>query len=317
MVDSDLLGAPTTPRDVADVPRPAPTPRPAAPVPGPRPSPVSGPRSGRLYRSRHVRWVARRPPEAIPARRRSDLALRPRYIPRYLYIPQWGLRDAPVVTEAALSRRDTLTAALSRALHVLAAALGLAAVAHLGRYILLVVNRSTPVPAWTDLITSALVLFGGLLSVGCFVYATVVFARWVVALRADAYRRDERRDPRRRWQILLMAGVPLLNVWGAAVLLHEAANMRTDLDRDRTRRRLSRIWVGWVLVNVVAVAAVVTRLVAMSSGSIQTGADALLAVVVSAACSGVFAWWLPDRLDATFGERREDPVPSRRWVAVG
>ncbi|UVF80258.1 DUF4328 domain-containing protein [Gordonia mangrovi] len=277
---------------------------------------MSGPRSGRLYRSRHVRWVARRPPEAIPLRRRPELAAPPRYIPRYVYIPQWGLRDAPVAPDAATSRAAVLSAALTRALHVLAAALGLAAIAHLLRYGLLIVNRSTPVPAWTDLVTSTLVIFGGLLALGCFVYTTVVFARWVMAMRTEAYRGADRRDPRARWQILLLAAVPLVNVVGVAVLLHEAANVRADLDRDRTRRRLTRMWVAWTIVNVLAVAAIVTRVVATLSGSIQTGANGLVAVTVSAACSAVFARWLAGRLEATFATAQHDPVPSRRWVVA-
>lgn len=303
VLDSDLLEAQ----------RPAAS---ATTPPASRPAPVSGPRSGRLYRSRHVRWVARRPPEAIPPRRRPEFAARPRYIPRYVYIPQWGLRDAPVEPDAAATRAGALSAALTRALHVLAAALGLAAIAHLLRYVLLIVNRSTPVPAWTDLATSTLVIFGGLLAVGCFVYTTVVFARWVMAMRTEAYRSVDRRDPRPRWQIVLLAAVPLVNVVGVAMVLHEAANVRADLDRDRTRRRLTRMWVAWTIVNILAVAAIVTRVVATLSGSIQTGANGLVAVTVSAACSAVFARWLASRLDVTFATSHHDPVPSRRWVAV-
>lgn len=313
VLDSDLLGPP---RQAAPPPTAAPPSQPA---------PVSGPRSGRLYRSRHVRWVARRPPEAIPTIRRPEFVARPRYIPRYVYIPQWGLTDGGLTDgglgnatggPTAASRGGALSAALTRALHVMAAALGLAAVAHLLRYVLLIINRSTPVPAWTDLVTSTLVIFGGLLALGCFVYTTVVFARWVMAMRTEAYRCVDRRDPRPRWQIVLLAVVPLVNVLGVAVLLHEAAHVRTDLDGDRTRRRLTRMWVAWAIVNALAVAAIVTRVVATWSGSIQTGANGLVAVTVSAAFSAVFARWLADRLEVTFATSQQDPVPARRWVAV-
>ncbi|WP_316245461.1 DUF4328 domain-containing protein [Gordonia sp. OPL2] len=327
MLDSDLLGQ--DPATVPDRPSVAADPHASGPArthstptqPGPtqaRPStpPVGGPRSARLYRSRHVRWIARRPPEAIPARRPFVVG-GPRPIPRYVYIPQWGLRDAPVEADGdQRTRGEILAAAVTQALHLLAGALGFAAVAHLARYILLVVNRSTPVPGWLDGFTWVLVVFAGLLSLGAYVYTTVIVTRWTIVTRADAYGRHHLRDPRPRWQIALLAATPLVNVVGAALLLHEAAVQRDDLDPVRTRRRLTRMWVAWAIVNVLAVLALVTRLVATMSGSIQTGANGLAAVVISSACSAVFAYWLAGRLTAAFGAAVEEPVPSRRWVAV-
>ncbi|WP_237421551.1 DUF4328 domain-containing protein [Gordonia sp. SID5947] len=309
VVDGELVGGPAG--------SPAPqheTPVPASASPSSHPS--SGPRSSRLYRSRHVRWVARRPPEAIPARRRTGPS-GPRPIPRYVYVPRWGLRDAP--PEATVDSRDPfeeLTATLLSALRLLTAALGFAAVVHLLRYVLAVVNRSVPVAGWTDRATAFLVIFGGLVAFGVFVYASVVFARWIIVLRADAYRRHHLRDPRPRWQIAVLAAVPLVNVAGAAILLHEVARMRDDLDAERTRSRLTKLWVAWTVVNVLALVAVVTRTVAAVSGSIQTSANGLAAVVISSAVSGVFAWWLGKRLLTVFGAPQDEPVPARRWVAV-
>ncbi|MBD1320336.1 DUF4328 domain-containing protein [Gordonia hankookensis] len=317
VVDSDLIGDPggavETRRGPSASPRETPV-RPTASSATGQPS--SGPRSSRLYRARHVRWVARRPPEAIPARRLA-VPPGPRPIPRYVYVPRWGLRDVPV--EPGADHRnplEALTAALLHALRLLAGALGLAAIVHLLRYVLLVVNRSVPVAGWTDRASAFLVIFAGLVAFGVFVYATVVFTRWIITLRDDAYRRHALRDPRPRWQIALLAAVPLVNVAGAAVLLHEVARIRDDLEAERTRSRLTKLWVAWALVNVLAAIAVVTRIVATASGSIQTSANGLAAVVISSAVSGVFAWWLGTRLMAIFGAPQDEPVPSRRWVAV-
>lgn len=277
------------------------------------------PRSDRVYRSRHVRWVARRPPEAIPPRR-SGAARGPRLIPRYVYLPQWGLRDAPVAAPTERDRTEVLTETLVRALEVLAGALGLAAMAQLARYALLVINKATPVPGWTDRVTAYLVLFSGLLALIGFAYTTVVFVRWLIDLRADAYRRHRQRDPRRRWLIVLLAGVPLVNVFGAGLLLHEVAILRTDLDAALTRERLTKLWVAWAIVNAFAIGALVTRLVAWRSESIQTGANGLIAVAVSAAVSAVFAWWMARRITIVFGPAdgvgQADSVPERRWVMV-
>ncbi|MGC5257960.1 DUF4328 domain-containing protein [Gordonia sp. DT218] len=317
MVDSDVIGDRAGPAQTPHGPTASHREiqaRPAAPsAPG---QPSSGPRSSRLYRSRHVRWVARRPPEAIPARR-PMVAPGPRPIPRYVYVPRWGLRDVPVEAGGdGHNPLEALTAVLLHALRLLAGALGLAAVVHLLRYILLVVNRSVPVAGWTDRASAFLAIFGGLVAFGVFVYATVVFTRWITALRDDAYRRHDLRDPRPRWQIALLAAVPLVNVAGAAVLLHEVARMRDDLEPERTRRRLTKLWVAWAIVNVLALIAVITRVVATASGSIQTSANGLAAVVISSAVSGVFAWWLGTRLMAIFGAPQDEPLPSRRWVAV-
>ncbi|AZG46897.1 DUF4328 domain-containing protein [Gordonia insulae] len=242
----------------------------------------------------------------------------PRPIPRYVYIPQWGLRDVPdEVSADPRSRAEVLLAALVSGLRSLAVVLGLAALVHLARYVLIVVNKSMPVPAWTDWTSSVLVMFVGLLALGAYVYVFVVFTRWIIDLRAETYRSRDRRDPRPRWQIAVLAAVPLLNVAGAALLLHEVARLRDDLDPDRTRRRFTRIWVAWTIVNVLALVAIATRVVAMFSGSIQTAANGLAAVIISSICSAVFAWWLADRLAAVFGAAHAEPVPSRRWVTVG
>ncbi|MFW0797752.1 DUF4328 domain-containing protein [Gordonia sp. CPCC 205515] len=303
----DVVGAQ---RPAPRAQHPAPPPRPRAQQPAPR-----GPRSDRVYRSRHVRWVARRPPESIPPRRPA-VPSGPRLIPRYVYLPHWGLRDVPAAPAVERDRTEVLTDTLVRALRLLAVVLSVAAAVHLARYLLLVVNKSTPVPGWTDQVTAYLVLFAGLLALIVFAYATVVFVRWIIDLRADAYRRHHLRDPRRRWLVALLAGIPLVNVVGAGLLLHEAAEQRDDLDAPLTRQRLTKLWVAWAIVNVVAIVALVTRLVAYLSDSIQTGANALLAVVVSSAVSAVFAWWMAGRITTIFGAAQPDSVPDQRWVMV-
>ena len=202
------------------------------------------------------------------------------------------------------------------ALRGLAVALACSAVAHLIRYIIVVVNRAMPVPGLLQSASLFLLILCGLAALAGYVYATVVFVRWLISLRSEEYRAAGLIEPRRRWQLIVLAAVPLVNVIGAPLLIAEATALRDDLDQARTRRRLKKVWVAWALVNAIAVAAVVTRIVAARSGSIQTAADALVGVIISAAVSAAFAWWLARRIELIFSPA-DDEKPARRWVVVG
>lgn len=267
-----------------------------------------------------MRWVARRPPETLPAPR-PRTPTGPRPIPRYRVIPRWGLHDSDVTTghdaAAGPSPRERLTASFL----VVAAALAASALAHLLRYILLAVNRSTPLPGWLIVISSALLIVAGVAALLAFVGATVAFTRWLVQLRTERYRAIDRLDPRRRLTVVVLAAIPLVNVPGAGLLCREVADLPTAAGLasdayDRRRRGLTRMWVTWTLVNAVAVLTCIVLCVAAASGSIQTGANGLLLVVISAVISAVFAYTAAHRLPALFDEAQAQPVPATRWVAV-
>lgn len=287
----------------------------------PRPAPQQRPRqtqAPRMYRSRNVRWVARRPPESFP-QRRPQVYRGPRLIPRYTYLPRWGLRDDPIDEHRLDAPAERASETLRSALVISAGALAASAVVHLLRYILLVINRGTPLPAWLIVVSGALAILGGLVALVAVISTLVATVRWLIAVREHAYRHRGRRDPRPRWQIIVLAGVPVVNVIGAPLLLHEAANAAADDWRERgvdgmTRAALDRLWVAWALVNALAIWAAITWAVSLASGSIQTGADALALITISAAVSAAFAFWasrhLPNVLVA------DEPVVKKRWVAV-
>lgn len=304
---------PTTPRP----PMPPGTPRPHTP-PAPHGTVGDGRTASRFYRSGHVRWVARRPAETIPPRPQGPRR-GPRPIPRYAYIPMWGLRDRQASDDPAATSRDPRDL-LVAGFQIAGAALAASAAAHLLRYILLVVNRSTPLPQWLIWVSTALVIAAGVVALLSFGIGATAFARWVIGERVDAYRSAGRRDPRRRWLVAALAVIPLVNVVGAPLLLHEAAAARAGEWSARgadglVRRRLNRLWVAWVLVNALAAATAITIWVAYRSGSIQTGANALLLVAVTAAVSSAFAFWAAERLPRVFGTVDEEP-PARRWVPI-
>ncbi|MFT4043803.1 MAG: hypothetical protein QM673_11645 [Gordonia sp. (in: high G+C Gram-positive bacteria)] len=270
-----------------------------------------------IYHGRHVRWVARRPPESMPPPR-SIAARGPRLIPRYSAVPRWGLRDEPVV-QPTTTQEDT-SSRLRSGLEVAAATLAVSAVTHFFRYALLVANRSTPLPGWLITVSSVAVILGGAAALFGVVFASARLVRWIRAERRDGYRSVDRTDPRRTWLLAVLAVVPVISVVGVGLLLHEVAAVRSGQWRDTgadgiVRRRLDRIWLAWALVNALAVWAAITWVVSLLSGSIQTGADALALVAVSAAVSAVFAFWARQRLPQIF-DTETVVIPDKRWVAV-
>jgi hypothetical protein len=289
----------------------------------PRPTPPPGrgatpAHTGGLYRSRDVRWIARRPPEAIPARRGPAGYRGPRLIPRYVYIPAWGLHDEPSDPAEAHRQLDASRARLVLALMVVGTALAVSAAVHLVRYILLVVNRDAPLPEWLIVASDWLTIFSGVVAFLGFVLATWAFMRWVLDLRADTYESAGLIDPRRPGWVAALAGVPGVNLIGAPLVLKEVAAARDGgADNALVDRRLRKLWVAWLLVNLTAALAIVARLIAWRSESLQTGANALTMVIVSAAVSAAFAFWMARRIRMLFDAAAAVPVPTRRWVAVG
>lgn len=298
------------------------------PVPAPvvtqapsiRPSVAARPVSSRagaprMYGARPVRWVARRPADSLPSPR-PPRRPRVRRIPRYVAVPQWGLVDVPVTADDTPSVTTRLGAALTTALQITGATLVSSALAHLLRYLLLVVNRSTPLPGWLIAISTVLVMVAGVLALGALVYTTVVFVRWLLAQRAESYAGCGFTDPRPRWASIPLAAIPLINVVGAPLLLYEAAAMATGSAEmpAAVAARLRKLWVAWAIVNAVALAAVLTWWIGAASGSVQTGADALVLVTVSAAVSAAFAFWAAPRLAGAMSPAGEAAVPVQRWV---
>ncbi|MFT4201171.1 DUF4328 domain-containing protein [Gordonia sp. (in: high G+C Gram-positive bacteria)] len=287
-------------------------PRPPAPqVPQQRVAGQRGAAAGK------VKWIAQRPPEARPAPRRPRITAT-RTTPRYDQIPTWGLQDLPggwqeiPVQAQARAESTTFVEAARRMAMILAAS----ALVHLLRYLLVVIGRDRLIPAWLDLITYALVVFAGWAAVAAMAYGLYCFGRWIIAMRALAYRHAHRLEPRPRWVLWLCAVTPLANILSAPFLIREAALVDSPVLNLRNKLEMRKIWIAWALVNATALMAILLRWAGNRSGSLQIQADSLVWVIGSAAVSAAFAWWMIPRLVRVFEPPRaiDHAAVRRRWV---
>jgi hypothetical protein len=174
---------------------------PAAP-PAPGPNPGWGPASRSVPRlPPGYRWIAVRPgPPPPPRRRRRPLGP----TPRYLAIPRWGLADR-VDPDAGPGRAPGTAPPADRvrtAFFVTGVALVAAALVHVLRYLLLVINRNTLLN-WVVADAAALLsVLASLAAVAAVMNCAVVLTRWLIARRSAAFEhvgRPESRSRRALW----------------------------------------------------------------------------------------------------------------------
>ncbi|MGB3707800.1 DUF4328 domain-containing protein [Gordonia sp. (in: high G+C Gram-positive bacteria)] len=272
----------------------------------------------RLAPRPNLRWIADRPAEARPSPRpaRKTAALP---TPSYRTVPRWGLSDSvPAAAEGPQSPTTEPKAALTRAFALTTYMLGGAAVAHLIRYIVAVVNRSTPIPMWLDLLTGAAVLVFGVCAVVGMLFALYAFVRWLLAERAQTFATANRLDPRSTRGQVLLSAIPLVNVVGAPLLLTEAAMCDGESagagETLKSVERIKRIALAWAVVNFLALLALAYRIGSLFSDSVQVSADGLAITTLSLAVSAVFAHWVAPRLVTIFDGSTRNSRPERRMV---
>jgi len=234
--------------------------------------------------------------------------------PSYRVIPRWGLSEVRADPSVDSAETPDVRSALPSALLLAAYPLAAAALVHAIRYLIVVVNRSTPIPQWLDLLSSAAVVVFGVFAVIGMVFALVAFTRWMLATRAEAYAAAEIGDPRSRRNQILLTVLPLVNVIGAPLLLAEAARCGDDV--DRAGERIKKIATAWAIVNFLALVAVAYRVGGWFSDSVQVHADGLAVLTVSLAVSSVFAYWAVPRLPVVLTGPVGRAEAHRRLVAA-
>ena len=123
--------------------------------------------------------------------------------------------------------------------------LGVAALVHVVRYALLIVNRSVLLnkvvafaATWLGVLVSVIALF-------MVVASAVVLTNWLIARRAAAFAHHRREDPRPVWALRAGCLVPLVNLAWAPVFVIELADVEERL--TWLRRPIVVWWIVWML----------------------------------------------------------------------
>lgn len=275
----------------------------------PNPARTAPPRS-------RLRWLARRPPETLPVPRRAPSAPKP--TPRYPATPRWGLRqDFTPAAPAAQTTAETAAEATPFVLRLTTGIVFAAAVVEALAYLLLVVNRSGPVPGWLAAIATVAVFAVGWLAVLAVLALFVVLALWLQASRARAYAALGAREPRPSWQLWVYCLVPVVNLVAAPVLLLELADAQRRADGSATDRRalfIRRWWAAWVALTIVTLACTAYS---RADGGLQHGADAMVYTALTYLLSGAFLLFtarLVRMIDG--GPTAREQEDGTRWLAA-
>jgi hypothetical protein len=307
---------------------------------GAAPRPTSPPRLPPGYR-----WIAVRPgPPPPPRRRRRPLGP----TPRYPVIPRWGLQDRferDGGKPGSTARQAPPASRVHAAFFATILALGIAALVHLVRYLLLIVNRNVLLN-W--LVADAAALLSVLASLGAIaavIAYTVVLTQWLIARRAAAFAHRGRSETRTPWALragcllppsaamalaitfavvrvttghsaswALMAGcvvmscLPLLaEVWSLVYVIELA---KTEDNYGKLRGLIWGWWLLWLLSCVTSVFATITS----GAQDAQGIANNTVAIIV-AYLLALMAAFATERLFEGF-ERKPVERPAHRWVVI-
>ena len=234
------------------------------------------------------RWIAVRP-GAAPPPRSIRRPLGP--TPRYGVIPRWGLTDRfddqydPATPQPEV-RSGPSAAMVRRTLWATVVILGVAAIVHIARYALLLINRSTllnpwvaGIATWLGVAVSAVALFAVIASV-------VVLMNWLIARRALAFAHRDMGDPRSVWEMRAGCLVPFVNLFWAPVYLIELAAAEGRL--NRLRPTIVTWWCVWIFSTLVSVFSIATSFTRDAQGIADNTVTTVVAYLVANKKAGRF-----------------------------
>lgn len=292
------LMPPSAPAPAADTQWSARPPGPGGAGPGP---------GGRPQLPPGYRWVAVRP-GAPPHPRRPKRVLGP--TPRYATIPRWGLVDqiAPVDQQQEVARGGPSSGMLRGTLWLTMAVLGAAALIHLARYVLLIINRTVLLHPWIAAIAT---WFGVVLSVVAafmVVASLILLTNWLIARRAAAYAFRGTTDPRPSWRLQAGCLLPFVNLFWAPVFVIELAGVEERL--GHLRRPIVVWWLAWIASYAVSIWSIATSFTRDAQGIADNTMTTMIAYLLALA-----TLLLAEKVVSGF-ERRPVERPSKRWVIV-
>jgi len=189
-----------------------------------------------------------------------------------------------------------------------AVVLAVAAVVHLVRYVLLIINRNTLLPPsvaagglWLGVLASVASLVG-------VITCAIMLVRWLIGRRAAVYAHYRREDPRSSAALWAGCLTPVINLGWAPVFVIETATIEGIY--SRIRREITVWWVLWVLSTVLSIFAIATSLATDAQGIADNTMTTTLAYAL--ACGVVVV------LTRVFDGFVRTPVdrPAHRWVVV-
>jgi hypothetical protein len=243
-----------------------------------------------------------------PPPRRQNRPLGP--TPRYAVIPRWGLYDRFETAEPqqAAPRQGPSAAMVRATLIVTMAVLGIAALVHVVRYALLIVNRSTLLNPWVAGAATWLGIAISVIAMFTVVASVVVLTNWLIARRAAAFAYRGHQDPRPLWALRAGCLVPLVNLVWAPVYVIELAAVEDRL--SWLRRPIVVWWLVWFASTAVSVFSIATSFTTDAQGiadnTVATCVAYLLALAALLLATKVFRGF----------ESQPVERAARRWVMV-
>ena len=255
------------------------------------------------------RWIAVRPgPPPPPRKPRRPLGP----TPRYQTIPRWGLVDqiapAPGV-EDATARKSASAGSVQTVLLVTGAVFALAAAAHILRYLLMLINRSTLLPPFVaigSLITGVLASLAAIVAV---IAAAVVLTSWLIGRRAAAFARHGCDDPRPVPALWAGCLTPVVNLFYAPLFLLELA--QAEGCRQRQSRPIALFSIAWIVATLISAWATWTGLRATLPQAVADNTVTTIIAYLAGLAVLVLLWRVIDGF-----VRRPVDRPLHRWVIV-
>ncbi|WP_237748228.1 DUF4328 domain-containing protein [Nocardia brasiliensis] len=266
------------------------------------PAPIDAPAERRNYR-----WVARRPDHRL--RKSSGAPPAATATPRYTQIPRWGLLDQPPRESAGPALPFAkLTRKVPTLLITTAVVFGLAALAELLRYLLLLRNRTRLIHPALLFASDAFVVGAALLALLLALISALAMVGWLIRTRRTVFEQAGRGEPRSVRALVLGCVVPVVNMVWPGIFLTEIVAERDD---PRAVRAIRIWWAAWVIGGLVAVAALYWR----TADSLQVKADGVLFTAFTDLVAAAVALLTLTMLRAieerdAFGHSRI----ARRWV---
>lgn len=275
------------------------------------PAPIDAPAERRNYR-----WVARRPDQRMRRPSTSGRSGQPLETPRYAQIPRWGLSDPPAQPVAVPKRRlGAFADRVGVLLLATAAMFAVACGAELGRYGILLRNRTRLIDPLLLTFSDYLLYFSALLALVLALASALALLGWLIEARRVAYGQAGRRDPRSVRSLALGSLIPVVNLLWPGVFLTELVSVSAqDRPVDPRVLRAVRIWwCVWVSSGVIAVAALLSRM----ADSLQAKADGVLFTAFTDAVAvgvAVLTLWVMRMIEGRdlFGHTRI----ARRWMVA-